>query len=214
MFNAVGRIGCVLVLGSVACMMAGCNSSDTSGSQETKNEKSAASTQTASTQSAEASVKQSQKLAGIWLGEALLDEKKFEQRISQLPPQQQQLILAKAQSFLSMVMAIEFRSDGTVENGVEIVSTDGQILRDSSSGVWKVVGAENNDLFVEIQESLSDGTVAKDQKVYSFSADGDRFALAVPVSEELQGCDARLVFQRKQLPSTNVAEGMSDTQSK
>jgi hypothetical protein len=204
------RIRRGLLFGWMACLLFGCSNSNPPSNTEQKE----SANQSSVTADQVATVLPVQQLAGVWLGEAVMDEAKFQQKISQLTPNQQQLTLAKARSFLSMVMAVEFRKDGTVENGVEIVSTDGQVLRDSSAGNWRIVSAENNELLVEIQETLSDGTVDTDQNVYTFFPDGNRFAMAVPVSEELRGCNPMLVFQRKAIQRTDMAEGISETQSK
>lgn len=198
------------LLSAIVCLLFGCSNSNPPSDTDQKEP----TTQSSMPQDQVATVSPVVQLTGVWLGEAAMDEAKFEQKLSQLAPGQQQLTLAKARSFMSMVMAVEFRNDGTVENGVEIVSTDGQVLRDSSIGKWKIVSAENNDFVVEIQETLSDGTIATDQNVYTFLPDGDRFAMSVIVSEELQGCNPMMVFQRKSLQRTNLAEGMSETQSK
>ena len=199
-----------LLAGLTGCLLFGCNNSNPPGDTHPNESKTPSSTP----RDQLATVLPVQQLTGVWLGEAVIDEAKFEQKVSLLAPAQQQLTLAKARSFLSMVMAVEFRKDGTLENGVEIVSTDGQVLRDSSVGKWRIVSVEKNDLLVEIQETLSDGTVATDQNVYTFFPGGDRFAMAVPVSHELRDCNPMLVFQRKTIPRTNLAEGMSETQSK
>lgn len=200
--------GCVL--GVSVCLSLGCNTSSTPSDVKTEE----ATTKSTAPADQVAKVVPENILAGIWLGEASLNEAKFQQKIGQLAPDRQQLMLAKAESFMSMVMAMEFRIDGNVETGVEIVSTDGLLLRDSSAGKWKIIAADNNELIVEIQESLSDGSIAQDQKVYLFSEEGDQFAMAVPVGDELIGCDARLVFQRKTLPAANLAEGPSEMQAK
>jgi len=202
------RLG--MMLGLAACLLSGCNSSeptDNTSEPETT-------TQQTTPQDQVAQVSPAQKLTGVWLGEAMMDEAKFQQKLAQLSPEQQQLTLAKARSFMSMAMAIEFRSDGTIQNGVEIVSTDGQVLRDSAYGKWKIVSTKDNDVVVETLETLSDGTVVTDQNIYTFLPEGNRFAMAVPVGGELQDCNPMMVFERKSLSETTVAEGISDTQSK
>ena len=156
----------------------------------------------------------SENLMGIWLGNATLDETKLRRKLESLAPEQQQLALAKAKSFLSTLMAVEYRHDGTLENDLEIVSIDGQILRDGSTGSWRVVEPRNDGLLIETQETLSDGSVATGQSYLKFFADRSRFVAAVPISEDLQGCDAMLVFERQTLRDTNLAEGNSDTQTK
>lgn len=161
-----------------------------------------------------AEIPSAQQLPGVWLGEAVLDEVKLHHKVRQLPYESREVALAKARSFLSTVMAIEYRSDGTLENDLAIVSIDGQILRDDSFGSWRVVESKDDGLVVETQEQLSDGTVATDQVFYKFFDGGNRFAMAVPVNEDLQGCDAMMVFERQAQPVTNVADGGTTTQTK
>ncbi len=153
-------------------------------------------------------------LAGVWLGKAVLDARKLEQRVSQLDPENQKVASAKAKSFLSTVMAMEFRENGTLESEVELISTQGQILRDGSLASWRVLDAKPNGLLVQIQERLADGTIASDQHFYQFSADRNQIAFRVPVSPELRDCDAMVVFERKTLPPTNVATGPKATLTK
>ena len=155
-----------------------------------------------------------QQLSGVWLGEAVLDEVKLQNKVGQLPAESREFVLAKARSFLSTVMAIEFRADGTVENDLAIVSVDGQVLRDGSIGSWRVVENKDDGLVVETQERLTDGTTATDQVFYKFFDNGNRFAMAVPVNEDLQGCNAMLVFGRQAMPAANLADGGIDTQTK
>ena len=204
------RIQSGLLLIAAACLLLGCSKSD----PPTEVGMNESTTQSSTSADSVAAAMPEQQLSGVWLGSAVMDEAKFEQKISELNPEQQQLLIAKAGSFLSMVMAVEFRNDGVMENGVEMVSTDGQLLRDNSVGKWKIISAENNDLLVETQETLSDGTVATDQTVYKFFPDGNRFAMSVPASEELQGCNPMLVFQRESVQNTNLAEGLTDTLAK
>ncbi|MDG1872555.1 MAG: hypothetical protein P8J27_01490 [Mariniblastus sp.] len=155
-----------------------------------------------------------QLLTGVWLGQASLDVEKLERKIENLPPQQQQVVAAKANSFLSTVMAMDFRSDGTVENEIEIISIDGQSLRDGSVGQWKVLDSTAEGLMVETEEQLDNGTVAKDKMFYRFFDNGNQVAIAARVSEDLAGCDTVIVFERRTPTPTNVAAGDAKTQTK
>lgn len=153
-------------------------------------------------------------LTGVWLGEAVLDQQKLQQTVSQLDAEAQKLVGVKVESFLSTVMAMEFREDGTVENEVEIRSTDGKMLRDGSVASWRILESKPNGLLVQTQERIADGSVATDQLFYQFSGDRNRIAIQIPVSQELQGCDAMIVFERQTLPPTNVAAGAKETLTK
>lgn len=156
----------------------------------------------------------SENLMGIWLGNATLDEAKLRRKLQPLTSERQQLAIAKATSFLSTVMAVEYKHDGTLENDLELMSIDGKVLRDGSTGFWRVVEPKVDGLVIETQETLSDGSIATSQSYLKFFAEGNRFVAAVPIGEDLQGCDAMLVFERQTLPDANLAEGNLETQNK
>lgn len=145
-------------------------------------------------------------LPGIWLGNAVLDKAKLTQKISSLTPEQQELVLAKAASFLSTIMAVEYKSDGTLENDLEMVSMDGQVMRDGSQGNWRVLETRVDGLLVETSETLPNGTIAKTESFLKFFADGNRFVTAVTLGQDLQDCDAMIVFEKQQLTGLNVAD--------
>jgi len=160
------------------------------------------------------SAKDANRLVGIWLGTASIDEGKLQAKLDQLAVENRNGAIAKAQSFLSTTMAIEYKEDGSVENDLELVSVDGRLLRDGSIGTWRIVESVGDGLLIETEETLSDGTIATNQFDYKFAEDGTQFVLPVPVSEELQGCDATLVFKRQTLPVVNVADRDLQTQVK
>ena len=113
-----------------------------------------------------------------------------------------------------MTMAVEYKSDGTVENDLELVAVDGQLLRDGSAGTWSIVKSDESQIVIETAESLADGSIASSQVTYRFGSQPDQFVVAVPVNEDLQACDAVLVFQRQTLPAANLAEIGQQTQAK
>ena len=200
----------LLVLCLLVCF-AGCAKQPVEDVVESKDGKSSVAGQT---QSESQVTPTAQTLTGLWYGEATLDGDKLRQKINGLPQAQQQLALAKANSFLSTVMAIDFRSNGTVENEVEIQSVDGQTFSDHSVGSWKVVESRPEGLVVETNEKLPDGTLASSQLFYQFLGDKDHIAIAAPVGEELSECDSYIVFERRTIQPVNVAQGMSATQTK
>ena len=155
-----------------------------------------------------------QKLTGVWLGWASLDQSRLQEALSQLPPAQRAVTAAKAKSFLSTVMAIDFRRDGTVENDLEIVATNGQVLRDGTTGNWTVLESTIQGVLVETTETIADGSVSRAQKRYQFLSSENEFAMPVEVDAELSQFNARMVFQRQSLPPTNVAKGSTNSQTK
>ena len=148
------------------------------------------------------------------MGKAILDREKYQQKVAQLDPETQKEIGLKAKRFLSIVMAMEFRDNGTVENEVEILSPEGETVRGGSVAQWQVMESKPHGLLVQVQENLPDGNVATGQMYYQFSADRNRIAIKAPVTEELQGCDAMIVFTRHSLPPTNVAARQTDSFAK
>ena len=153
-------------------------------------------------------------LPGIWLGNAVLDKSKLTQKISSLAPEQQELVLAKATSFLSTIMAVEYKTDGTLENDLEMVSIDGQLMRDGSQGNWRVLESQVDGLVIETSETLPNGTIAKTESFLKFFANGTRFVTAVSLGSDLQDCDAMIVFEKQQLMGLNIAEQKSDTKNR
>ncbi len=158
------------------------------------------------------------RLVGVWLGTASINESKLQGKLEQLAPEQRNGIIARAKSFLSTTMAVEYREDGSVENDLELVSVDGRLLRDGSVGTWQIVESQGESLLIETVEQHSDGTTSTNRFDYKFVGDGSKFVMAVPVSEDLQDCDATLEFKRVDLMPVNapinVAEGDMQTQVK
>ena len=206
---------CVSVIGVAGCAKQDVASSESTGLGTTATATAATGT-TAETQQENVSNVSNvspQALTGIWFGSASLNSAKLQEKLFSVSPEQQNLIAAKAQSFLSTIMAIEFSPDGTVRNEIEFQSIDGQTVRDSSDGNWSVTDAKPNGLLVETRETLQDGTPSKTEVFYQFLEDG-KIAISLPVTAELEGCDSVLVFERRTLESTNVAEAPAGTQPK
>ena len=153
-------------------------------------------------------------LTGAWLGKAILDQEKFQNKVAQLDAESKTLASVKAKSFLSIAMAMEFHENGTVENEVEMLSAQGKLMRDGSRASWRVLELKPNGLLVQVQEQQPNGTVLTDNTFYQFSGDRNQMAIRVPVGQELLDCDAMIVFERKTLPPTNVAAGPTGTMAK
>ena len=95
------------------------------------------------------------------------------------------------------------------------ISIDGQVLRDGSTGSWKVIESKDDGLLIETQETLSDGSVASGHSYLKFFANRSRFVAAVPVSDDLLGCDAMLVFERTDsYPMPILPKAIQQTQNK
>jgi len=192
----------------------GCSepASETSAKSQTTTLDSQAASETTSTSTNVKTQPTSNDLPGIWLGNAVIDKEKLTQKISSLTPEQQELILAKASSFLSTIMAVEYKPDGTLENDLEMVSMDGQVMRDGSRGNWRVLESRDSGLVIETSETLPDGNIAKTESFLKFFADGNRFVTAVTLGPDLRDCDAMIVFEKQQLTGLNVANQNLETE--
>ena len=153
-----------------------------------------------------AGIQLQQVLVGVWLGEAYLDAKLVEEKLQSLPPQRQQEVVQHARAFLSTVMAIDFRSDGTMENEVELKSLDGQPLREGGTASWRVIEANDDRLLVETSEQLADGTTTVDKQLYRVYPDGNRMALVVLLNDDLGSCNPMIVFARQTPTASSLAE--------
>ena len=146
-----------------------------------------------------------QKLIGVWLGEAFLDEARLLQKLQSLPVQQQETTLQLAEEFLSTAIAFDFRSDGSLETDIEITRLDSQPIRDGGAGNWRVLETSSDAALVETTTQLADGSTVTDQRQYHFGADSNRVVIMVDLGVELDGCGPAIVL-RRQLVADNVAD--------
>jgi hypothetical protein len=146
-----------------------------------------------------------QKLVGVWLGEAYLDESRLELKLQTLPPQQQQEILQRARTFMTTMMAVDFRADGTLENDGEVTPVGGTPIRLGGSGTWRAIESNENKLLIETTEKLADGTISTTKQLYRFYPDGRQVALTIEM-DELDGCSPMIIFTRQHLSPTNIAD--------
>lgn len=205
------KLSLLACLTAITIGISGCGKTDSPADSKTNSETS----QTEEAlQDQVATISLQQKLTGVWLGAAQLDQAPLQDALNQMPPAERAVTLTKARSFLSTVIAIDFRKDGTVENEMEIVSTNGQVLRDGATGTWSVIESTSEGILVETVEKLSDGTTSKSQTRYRFLTNDNEFAMPVEVGQDLAQFNARIVFQRQSLPATNIAENPSGTQTK
>lgn len=210
----VEKLAPVLFLGMLIAAV-GCGETATTDTAPNSNQPTEvqATDQQASVEAAPAALTASS-LTGAWMGKAVMDQEKLLQKISQLDPETQKDVTLKAKRFLSMVMAMEFRENGTVQNEVEILSPEGKMVRGGSVSQWHVMESSPHALLVQVRERLKDGTITSGKMYYQFSADRNQIAIHAPVTEELQGCDAMVVFNRRTLPPVNVATRPTETMAK
>ena len=153
-----------------------------------------------------------EQLVGVWLGGAYLDEDLLAQKLKDLTPEESEEILRKAQYFAGTIMAIDFRSDGSLENEIEIVPPNGQPQRERGLGTWKIAQIADSGFVLEIAEEHVDGSITKSQKVYKFYDDGNHFAVSIPLEDLLGECNPLIVFERQDLESQKgvLAEASDD----
>ena len=197
----------------VACLafmfMVGCDSSETPVTKKST----PSSTEKAETPVVDRKAELRDKLVGIWLGAAYLDENLLNEKLNGLPQEEASAIIQQAQFFAGTEMAIEFRPNGSLENDVEITAPDGQTIREGGQGTWKIVQVDGESFVVEIAERQGDGSMTSSQKVYKFYEDGDHFAVSIPLDNILGQCNPLLIFERKIL-SDQVAEVPAQSESR
>lgn len=148
---------------------------------------------------------------GTWLGQAILDEASLEKKLEQLPADEQERVFVIAENFLSTVMAMDIRQDGTIESEVEMQPMGNQPIRDSTVGQWRATQVDNDQLAVELAELAEDNSTVITKRSFRFYPDRNAFVMSVPIPTELQGCEAVMIFER-QSPVANVAERTENAQ--
>jgi len=183
-----------ILLSLVVTIVAGCGSGDTTGANDH-------SSQAVATSSKSNTVKDQihNKLVGVWLGGAYLDESILATKIADFPDEEIDDCLRRAQLFAGTVMAIEFKPDGSLENEIEIIPPGGQPQRERGVGTWQVVQIADEGFVVEVAERHDDGSVSKSQRLYKFYEDGDHFAVSIPLDDVLGECNPLIIFERQDL---------------
>lgn len=133
-----------------------------------------------------------QKLVGVWLGSAALEDKLVEAVFeAQADDAAKVAFVDQAESFLSTAMALHFKSDGTFEQDIEQAAAG---IRQSGIGSWKVLEVQANEILVETVERDVDGNEVVAQRKFRLYPNGKAFAMQAPVSATLSKCNPRLVF--------------------
>ncbi len=144
-------------------------------------------------------------LTGHWAGVSYLDETKLKQKYDSLTdPAQKEALVRAAEAFLSLVVAVEYKANGTMESDVEMLSTGGEVVREVVVGTWRVVETKGLKLIVEIQERVPDKTPEPVRKFFQFYEGGDNLATPIETAAELTELNPLIVFER--LPAAVVAE--------
>lgn len=139
-----------------------------------------------------------QQLVGVWLGGAVLEEELVQKQLDAKPDEEsREKFLDATATFLSTVVAFNLKSDGTLEQELELVSADGNVQQGSSQGKWRVIDQEGDKVMIEIVETYEDGATSKYERLFQFFPDGNRFAMPIPVEESLAACNPLIVFSRQ-----------------
>ncbi len=144
-------------------------------------------------------------VVGTWLGQATLDEVALEQKLAQLPADEQERVFVIAENFLSTLMAMDVRNDGTIESEIEMQPMGDRPIRDSTVGQWQATQIDNDQLAVELEELAADDSTVITKRSFRFYPDRNAFVMSVPIPAELEGCQAMMIFER-QSAVANVAE--------
>jgi hypothetical protein len=152
-----------------------------------------------------ASLRQSVELVGIWLGRSLLDRPALNAHLESISDAaERSRIEEMARAFESVSIAMEFRSDSTMEIEIEIMPAHGAPIRESTLGTWQVVSCDATSISVRCSENLEDGRVEEQTLKYEISADKNVLTTEAPVSDELRQFHPRFEFERR--VETKIAE--------
>ncbi len=186
--------------------MVGCNGS--TGSPATDNGQSSTPESTEKQQKQEliASADVHQKLVGAWLGSAFLDEQRLVEKLESLPNDRQTAAVNLADEFLTTVVAMDLRQDGSLELEIEVTPFGSQPLRDGGVGTWRIVETSADQVLIEMRTKLSDGEVTTDRHRFRYYPDGNQIAQLVPLGADLDPCNPVIILHRQPVSQTNMAE--------
>jgi len=179
----------------------GCGSGDSTGA---RNETSLETTAEATCKTSSVRDQIREQLVGVWLGGAYIDEVVLAEKLKNYSPQESEEILRQAQYFAGTIMAIDFKSDGSLINDIEISSPSGQRQREEGHGTWRIAQVADDGFVVEISEQHEDGSVSQSQKVYKFYDDGNHFAVSIPLANLLGECNPLIIFERQNMDTEEV----------
>ena len=193
-----------IMMAGVAALSVGCAERPASVSSAGEQDQAPAAIATGVSDRRETAAPLSDVIVGTWLGQAMLDETALEQKLEQLPADQQEKVFVIADNFMSTVMAMDIREDGTIESEVEMQPIGERPIRDSTVGQWRATQIDNDQLSVELAELAQDNSTVVTKRSFRFYPDRNAFVMSVPIPAELKGCQAMMIFER-QSAVANVA---------
>lgn len=157
------------------------------------------------TESRNASLRRSIDVVGIWLGRATLNRTALDQFLATLSDPNERLRVTRiADTFESISIAMDFRSDSTMEIEVEIVPPDEAPFRRSSLGTWKLIDSDERSITLECSEEIEPGKFEHQTLTYEFTADRNQLTTVAPVGDDLKPYEPKFVFER--CDETQIAE--------
>ncbi len=188
------RNGLSLLLLCVLTFALGCSSekNDSQSSDDTKTKK----TVSNSTESGQRVLTAAeQTLAGVWLGTAFLEDQLVEAEFEAKPSDEEKnAFVNEAELFLTTIVAIHFKADGTFEQDIE-QSASG--LRQVGEGTWRVRDQQGDKLIVETVERDAEGNEVTAERLFQLYPDKNSFAMPAPVGDSLSQCNPLLIFSKQ-----------------
>ena len=198
----IGMPVTLTLLALSALVFTGCGGGESGGEASPAEETSAAVTTPSSTKVDVA--QEPHRLTGVWLGAAYIEEDKLQAKLNGLTDEvAKKNLIQQVQTFKSMLVGADFGTDGNFTLDAEITPAGGQPARDQSMGKWEISSSLDEMVMVKSTDPLEDGSAEETFKQYNF-IDNDHFYWIPTLSEDLQACDAMIVFER-QAETTEVA---------
>ena len=138
-----------------------------------------------------------QSLAGLWLGQAVINEDTLKSLLAEMTEPQQQALLKESQTFVSTQMAMQLAGDGSMETAIEVTPVGAQPIQGQTFARWNVVEAQGNQAIIETTEQNENGEIIKSQTTYTVSADGNRIAMQANVGSALAQCEPLIFLDRQ-----------------
>ncbi len=142
-------------------------------------------------------------LVGIWLGQTGIDTDKLQQKLAALEGDSKAELESLVQDFMTTIMAIDFRDDGTMDSEIELTFGGQDLELEASHGTWKIIEVQQNCVTVATVEQLADGTIEESQQSFEFHEDRSMLVTTVPAQNGLRDLNPRLVFHREFLTPPN-----------
>lgn len=136
-------------------------------------------------------------LEGIWAGVGYLDEAKLAEKLATMAEGPERAALVnKSATFLTIVAAIEFRKDGSLETDLEVTDAEGVPHNEPTKGTWSLIERKENRFLVELRETLEDKTERTSRRLIQFYEDGEHFALLMETDPVLEEFNPLVVMKR------------------